>query len=87
MTLSISVGNAVRWIVIALCLRWRHQLGYSQIRTFCSPQSVGIECMNYFYTFDLEGSSVLEQFWEWVPVPYLYLIVPNYVFFLGAEWC
>ena len=43
--------------------------------------------MNYFYTFDLEGSSVLEQFWEWVPVPYLYLIVPNYVFFLGAEWC
>ena len=40
--------------------------------------------MNYFYTFDLEGSSVLEQFWEWVPVPYLYLIVPNYVFFSGC---
>lgn len=47
-------------------------------------RSVGIDCMNYFFTFDPEGSSVLEQFWEWVPVPYLYLIVPSYVFFAGC---
>ncbi len=46
-------------------------------------RSVGIDCMNYFYTFDPEGSSMLELFWEWVPVPYLYLIVPGYVIFAG----
>lgn len=45
-------------------------------------RSAGIDCMNYFYTFDTEGSSMLELFWEWVPVPYLYLIVPGYVIFL-----
>ena len=46
-------------------------------------RSAGIDCMNYFYTFDPEGSSMLELFWGWVPVPYLYLIVPGYVIFAG----
>lgn len=46
-------------------------------------RSAGVDCMNYFYTFDPEGSSMLELFWEWVPVPYLYLIVPGFVIFGG----
>ncbi|MGN0307443.1 MAG: hypothetical protein ACI4DN_04405 [Lachnospiraceae bacterium] len=46
-------------------------------------RSAGIDCMNYFYTFDPEGSAILELFWESVPVPYLYLIVPGYVIFAG----
>lgn len=46
-------------------------------------RSVGIDCMNYFYTFDPEGSSMLELFWEWVPMPYVYLIVPGLVIFAG----
>ncbi len=47
-------------------------------------RSAGIDYMNYFFTFDPDGSSVLEQFWEWVPVPYLYLLVPSNVFFAGC---
>ena len=39
-------------------------------------RSAGIEYMNYFFSFGPEGSSILELFWEWVPVPYLYLIIP-----------
>lgn len=46
-------------------------------------RSAGIDCMNYFYTFDPEGSSMLELFWEWVPMPYLYLIAPGLVIFAG----
>lgn len=39
-------------------------------------RTLGIDNMNYFYTFDAEGSAILEQFWEWLPVPYLYLLLP-----------
>lgn len=39
-------------------------------------RSAGIQYMNYFFSFGPEGSSILELFWEWVPVPYLYLIIP-----------
>ncbi|MGN1152051.1 MAG: hypothetical protein ACI4SN_07840 [Lachnospiraceae bacterium] len=46
-------------------------------------RSVGINYMNYFFTFDPEGSSVLELLWKWVPVTYLYLLVPGNVFFAG----
>lgn len=45
-------------------------------------RTLGIDNMNYFYTFDAEGSAILEQFWEWLPVPYLYLLLPAGVIFL-----
>lgn len=46
-------------------------------------RTAGIDCMNYFYTFDTEGSSMLELFWQWLPVPFVYLIVPGIVIFFG----
>lgn len=46
-------------------------------------RSVGIDSMNYFYTFSPEESSVLELLWEWVPMPCLYLIVPGTVVAVG----
>lgn len=44
-------------------------------------RTFGISNMNYFYTFDTEGSAILELFWEWLPVPYLYLVIPTSVIF------
>lgn len=35
---------------------------------------------NYFYTVEPEGISILELFWGWIPVPYLYLL-PGIVIF------
>lgn len=35
---------------------------------------------NYFYTVEPEGISILELFWRWIPVPYLYLL-PGIVIF------
>ncbi|MDD5953586.1 MAG: YwaF family protein [Firmicutes bacterium] len=46
-------------------------------------RSAGIDSMNYFYSFNPEGSSVLELFWEWLPIPCLYMIVPGTVIFGG----
>ena len=46
-------------------------------------RGAGIDCMNYFYTFDPEGSAMLELFWEWLPVQYVYLIVPGLLIFGG----
>lgn len=38
--------------------------------------------VNYFYTVEPEGISLLELFWSWIPVPYLYLL-PGIVIFCG----
>lgn len=46
-------------------------------------RTFGIENMNYFYTFDTEGSEVLDMFWKWLPVPYFYLIIPAGVIFFA----
>ena len=35
---------------------------------------------NYFYTVEPEGISLLELFWSWIPVPYLYML-PGIVIF------
>lgn len=36
---------------------------------------LGFEDVNYFYTMDPSGSSLLELFWSWLPYPYLYLLL------------
>lgn len=46
-------------------------------------RTAGIDCMNYFYTFDAEGSAMLELFWQWLPIPFVYLLAPGIAIFFG----
>lgn len=46
-------------------------------------RTAGIDCMNYCYTFDPEGSAMLELFWQWLPMPFVYLLLPGFVIFFG----
>ncbi|WKY44003.1 YwaF family protein [Eubacteriaceae bacterium ES2] len=36
---------------------------------------IGLEGVNYFYTLDPEGSGLLELFWSFIPMPYVYLLL------------
>ncbi|WKY48974.1 YwaF family protein [Eubacteriaceae bacterium ES3] len=36
---------------------------------------IGLEGVNYFYTLDPEGSGLLELFWSFIPIPYVYLLL------------
>lgn len=47
-------------------------------------RSIGLDSMNYIFTFDTEGSMALEMFWKLIPVPFVYLVVPGYT--IGTLW-
>ena len=42
-------------------------------------QTTGVRA-NYFYTVTPEGISILELFWSWLPIPYLYLSFAMIIF-------
>ena len=44
-------------------------------------RAMGLESINYIYTLDPSGSSLLMLLWKWIPVPLLYLVIP-----VGLTW-
>lgn len=47
---------------------------------------VGLDGMNYCYTVSTGGSGILELLWSWLPIQWIYVVLPGSLFFAVWAW-